>query len=482
MVRKTKKNSKVTKTKTCKTRNTRQKGGKKLGEGGFGCVIHPGIPCDTSSSSDPAKVTRTISKIIPDGRNEQYQREMEIYKHIKQIDPPQRFLISYNEECQLPQKEVDRRRPRDIIRVKYLDNKKDEYSFANNPDVIKQLGLNTYDEEDIDDEFCHLDVDSIPRNLVQLYGGRRLNQLLHRSSKIDPSDPNMNFHKKLVMDNALSIIRDLIYGIYLMHNSKLVHRDIKYSNIVSIIGHLGGNKYPITRHIDFGLSQDVSKMKPSLDEVAWQGTADRIPIEIYMLYIMSSIRNNYPKMKFSDQNVRSTIIRRTMNKYRKKARKFYRSLDLNKSYLGQQNAYIGDHITNDNNSIAQKRPKNNRDLAGNTQKTNSKRDTLARNKDEYITIDDLHELYNKFDKEDKEGILGKKYIAKYTGYVYKTDIFALGLIIKDMAKKTNHSLQLKPLVMRMCAVDPDKRPIITDCIEYLDAFLDIKPLPKKSPI
>lgn len=448
------------KTQNSKLNNKTQKGGKKLGEGGFGCVVHPGISCGPGSSvEDPKQANRTISKIIPSEQNEQYQRELDIYKRIKSIDPEQRYLISYNEECKLDPSAINKRQPKDLLRVKYHDD--DEYNIVENSNVIKKLGINTYNENNIDDEFCRVDEEQEPRNLVQLYGGRRLNQIL-KVMNTKTQDSNIMFHAKLLKSNMLSVIRDLLYGIYLMHSNKMVHRDIKYSNIVSLIGRLAstGNKYPLTRHIDFGLSQDISTMTPSLESVSWQGTADRIPIEIYMLYVMANIQYNYPKMKFSDPTVRATIIRRTMNKYRKKARRYYRSINLNKSYLGTQLGQIDSF----------------NDLHKLTNNNNQPGKSLGRDKHEYITVDDLHKLYSRFINEYNNGILGKKYIAQYNGYVYKTDVFALGLIIKDMASKTGYEKHLKPLVIRMCAVDPDKRPIITDCVQYLDALLEPNPV------
>lgn len=452
-----------------------QDGGKKLGEGGFGCVVHPGISCGPGSSvEDPTQSRRTISKIIPDSRHEQYKQELAIYRRIKKIDPDQRYLISFNEECDLDTTAIDTRQPKDLLRVQFLDDERDEYSIKENPDVIRKLGLDTYDEDDIEDEFCRVDPSNRPRNLVQTYGGRRLNQII-RYNRMPSATQNkyIAFQAQLIKDNCLSVIRDLLYGIYLMHSNKMVHRDIKYSNIVCLITRLAssGNKYPLTRHIDFGLSQDVSLMPPALESVAWQGTADRIPIEIYMLYMMANIKVNYPKMSFNDQQVRSTIIRRTMNKYRKKAMRYYRSIHLDKSFLGNNLAHIdsktGQTVTHGNNHHLQ-----------NNTKTADK-EALARDKNEYITIDDLHNLYDRFIDEHRRGILGSKYIKSYSGYIYKTDIFALGVLLMDMGNKLGYSKQLKPLVSRMCSVDPDKRPIINDCVRYLDVLLE--PVPEQTP-
>lgn len=149
-----------------------------------------------------------------------------------------------------------------------------------------------------------------------------------------------------------------------------------------------------------------------------------------------------------------------MNKYRKKARRYYRSLRLDKSYLGSQLAVVdsletssGKHLNNDNVD----------------------KSDLARNKNEYLTMDDLHKLYDRFVLEYKNGTLGQNYVKYLNGYVYKTDIFAMGLLLKDISNKLGYNKHLKPLVIRMCAVDPNKRPIITDCIEYLDALLAPNP-------
>ena len=91
-------------------------GGKYLGEGSYGCVISPAIPCIDKYTQRKTKKQnhhkrektpknnttkgKSVSKIIiaPDKDSKD---ELIISNLIKQIDPKQTYFITYNEYCQL---------------------------------------------------------------------------------------------------------------------------------------------------------------------------------------------------------------------------------------------------------------------------------------------------------------------------------------------------------------------------------------------
>ena len=110
------------------------KGGKYLGEGSYGCVISPAIPCiDKYTQRKTKKITnntkekshynntikhKSVSKIIiaPDRDSKD---ELLMSNLIKQIDPKQSYFITYNEYCHL--KKIPHYR-NNTSRVKYINN------------------------------------------------------------------------------------------------------------------------------------------------------------------------------------------------------------------------------------------------------------------------------------------------------------------------------------------------------------------------
>ena len=120
------------------------KGGKYLGEGSYGCVISPAIPCidkythrktkkqnhhkrEKTPKNDTTK-DKSVSKIIiaPDKDSKD---ELIISNLIKQIDPKQTYFITYNEYCHLKQLPHYRN---DTSRVRYVNNNREEYYSLNN--------------------------------------------------------------------------------------------------------------------------------------------------------------------------------------------------------------------------------------------------------------------------------------------------------------------------------------------------------------
>jgi serine/threonine protein kinase len=87
-------------------------------------------------------------------------------------------------------------------------------------------------------------------------------------------------------------------------------------------------------------------------------------------------------------------------------------------------------------------------------------------KEEKIYSDSMA-LYDKFAAELDNKQLMTKYFTKYDGYVYKTDIFALGLTIQKLATKLSvYTPHLEDLVLRMTQFDPDSRPNINQCLAH----------------
>ena len=63
-------------------------GGFKIGEGGFGCVISPYIPCSKELPTSQIYISKIIQSNFRD-----YREEVKLLKKIKKIDPNNKHLI-----------------------------------------------------------------------------------------------------------------------------------------------------------------------------------------------------------------------------------------------------------------------------------------------------------------------------------------------------------------------------------------------------
>ena len=78
-----------------------QKGGKLLGEGGFGCVISPPLKCKKSFTNSPYSIDRNyISKIVEyDEDDDDVWKELNIGKILAKVDPSQKFFSPIINGC-----------------------------------------------------------------------------------------------------------------------------------------------------------------------------------------------------------------------------------------------------------------------------------------------------------------------------------------------------------------------------------------------
>ena len=230
-----------------------------------------------------------------------------------------------------------------------------------------------------------------------------------------------------------------------MHQRKIVHRDIKGGNILVLISkkrkskkytkHHKDNKdsyeqFPLARHIDFGLSEDLSSpIKRDIYDVHQQGTPGYIPIDIVILSKLKEIRRS--RMDGLNPNIKKQMIVLIYKYYKSSMADRYSRLNISQSFVNISN----------------------KPLLGVSRKT-------------YIELNNISDMYDKYIKLVMSDKFESAYFKKYDGIVYKSDIFALGLEFRNLQNRLEiKDKKFELLIKKMCQIDPDSRPNIKDCIK-----------------
>jgi serine/threonine protein kinase len=360
--------------------NIHQIGGKKIGRGGFSCVVKPHISC---SNSKTKKVkTGLISKITK--KKTLTQNYIKVNKLLKKIDPQQQYFRHYSKYCSLTKKHISSRQYKDIkvIDTNILDNS-----------TITDL-------DDFDELHCEIEKGTSYLNIIETYGGYNLYKILQYKQ--------LNIKPKLHM-----IVTNLIKGLKLMHDNNIVHRDIKIDNITI------NNNYHAT-YIDF----NTSVITPLIKKISVIGNYSyNISVDymifyyLYRFIVIGNYKLNkklvYHISKLCNKNIRNSI--KTLT-------------DINISYTSLITFNNNDKniIKTSKNVKHVKHTKTNAVVAKHSDKTS----TVLKDKLDNIKFDNLIRLvYKKFSSLDKPLEYFK------TELVYKNDIYGLGIIFKVIYNK-----------------------------------------------
>jgi serine/threonine protein kinase len=379
---------------------------------------------------------------------------MEKLDYIKLIDSDNKYCISYIDECKLDMNILKQRQVKDIIKVKYNNYKQNNSDFTLS-DTSVNTKLSNDNKLQIKNEYCLVDPSQSYeyRNQIQIYGGKKIRPLLKNINN------KYNTEYNILKKNYKSICMHLIDGLYLMHSNEFVHRDIKLENMT----YSKDNNKHIFKYIDFGLSNIVKKYK----DLELSGTSGFIPLDIVLMYYMIYYFNkNYD---LNDYKVRYKIlVYIIVSNY---------STRFNIIADNTPNNLYND-IKNTNNIIIVSK---NGNSIFKVENYNPKIYYL-----EYLnfSISTLNNLYDKY----LPYIINKNYdtivFNIYDGLVYKTDIFALGIVFGTLYKylKINDN-DLHKLIMQMVHQDPNTRLNINQ-IKESDFYTKVntnKPLAKPKP-
>ena len=425
-----------------KTQKSGQNGGKKLGQGSYGCVISPPIECKSNllRNNEFENDDNYVSKIIKTTHSDIAFSELNIGIKIHKIDKENNYFVPYINACYFtPQKHPD---------IIYLSS--DGKFISSNPssfnvnDDSSTYSKNIMLDSDVDTYLvkehshkCILKKDIDYLNLIGVIGGDNLSNILINSKH--------NNKIKFINNNYGYILHYLIKGLSLLHSHKIIHKDIKPSNL--IIDFLYNSniwnqskKHDIVhakqvilksrlRYIDFGLALVLNKKKYSNDEILYllsNGTSYYIPMEIFAIKILYKlIKKGYdPNDKLFLYNMMTKI---------------------GKTYQKNSEYYHHEGIRHNHLVL----------------KTESSKD----NKQYYLTA----EKYQHTFKHILELYKSEKLEKQINEFLYSWDIYSLGIVIaKIIINADIENISLKNIVFKMIDLNYEKRIKMNELYSYFD--------------
>lgn len=395
-----------------------QKGGKRLGSGGYGCVVKPIIKCHKQELSNPNKYVSKIEMIREHLQSQKYGEPYVHSKIKKYMKGYNKFFIINEQECEIKPQTVLNRIPKDFMTVSVRDKKGPD---GKKYDVTNKMVLDKYTEEEQKENFCPIDLTKRYKNYIMLNAGQTLGY-------------HIKHNHNIIKNNLKLIIKHLLIGIRKLHKLHIIHRDIKLDNI---LGSLNKSKKKITfKYIDYGLADKIIGLKQKYNNgeryVLFNGTKFYKPIDIFILKKMIEYHQLGHNIK--DFNNFRNIINETKNTEDfKKSNKDAKNIKLSRGFLNLESSNI----------------------------------SLNYNSDIFINDEDLIEIYKSFINSILNNTIFNDYTKVYSGIVYKADIYALGILFKQITYNLNINNELlNNLIKNMLQLNPYKRFSVNECLKH----------------
>ena len=447
-------------------------GGKYLGKGSYGCVITPPLSCGKTKKNtkhnnlkNKMKPSHSVSKIIIDP-DEDSMDELKISSLIKKFDPKQQYFITYENYCNL--KELTNTR-NNTEKVKYSNSSRKYYQSINNKGKLSQDKKTTINTSGHSIKKCLVDLSLKPLNIIMPYGGYDLFDLKNKFNdtytkymehinlnkkkgyKIDKFNlDNEYFHfiktYEMFKLNFKYCFKNLAKGLYKLHKSRIVNRDIKTENIMA--NYNKDKKIIEVRFIDVGLAEHLTpQFCSNYYNIHFSGTEQVVPPEIFILDTMTKYEYNTKYVKTNKINY--------------------------KSYSNNDIMYLK-NMKNEFNDIIEKNVHYTLELL----KEYEYVDNLYEIKNtEIYKLPIIEKIYNDIKKNyDNKTILnayfGTKHVNSFDGYLQKADVYGLGCamyeFITDNIEFINieKELKLHNLLKKMVHPDPALRYNIIQCLKH----------------
>jgi len=262
-------------------------------------------------------------------------------------------------------------------------------------------------------------------NLISHYAGPDLEAFFK-----DKSDTFKKYHTLLTNDFKY-IINDLLTGLQILHKHKITHKDIKLNNICLLIK----NNRPLIRYIDFGLSEDLNGLKPSVNNISNSGTPSYMPPDFIILIEMKKQKFN---TLINKRSIHTNIINKVFHSIKSNLSTFTNK-GLNQTYLKGNLDTINSGLYLDK----------------------------SKHSNYFITKDDVSNIFNFILNLYKNDELLKFYFKPMIGLNPKFDIFGLGLVIFELKKKLKiKDILLVNLLKNMLELNSINRFSVDECLEH----------------
>lgn len=293
-----------------------QKGGKKLGEGAFGCVVSPPLQCKkTLKTIKNVNSTDYVSKLISIKNKydvEEITHELKMNKKLYDLDKNNFYFTTIIDGCVL----------------KNVDKKRKDIKFVNK-------------KEKSDKEKCLILKKKKNMNLIMKNAGLNLDDILLYEKKYIKE-------RELIKKNYINIFYHLLKGLKKIHNAELTHHDIKPDNFAV---NVNNNDLHVT-YLDFGIMEE-NKMYSENNYANFSrsvyGTPGFISPDMYVLCKIIKYLDIYDFEFMMEPNNVSKFCKKILKEINYNEINYHKTLNLNMITLDYPIKKISQSMINYNN-------------------------------------------------------------------------------------------------------------------------------------